>query len=54
MKAEVRKAFLDCKIPDYLNQTNVVLIPKMAGPESLGNYRPIRSEEHTSEPQSPA
>ena len=28
-------------MPEYLNRTNVVLIPKMAGPESLGNYRPI-------------
>ena len=41
VKAEVRKAFMDCKIPEYLNRTNVVLIPKMAGPESLGNYGPI-------------
>ena len=41
VKAEVRKAFLDCKIPEYLNRKNVVLIPRMAGPESLGNYRPI-------------
>ena len=41
VKVEVRKTFLDCKIPEYLNRTNVLLIPKMAGPESLGNYRPI-------------
>ena len=41
MKAEVRKAFTECKIPKYLNRKNVVLIPKMAGPNSLGNYRLI-------------
>ena len=41
VKAEVRKTFLDCKIPEYLNRTNVVLIPKMAGLKSLGNYRPV-------------
>ena len=37
VKAEVKKAFMECKIPNYLNQTNIVLIPKIAGPESLGN-----------------
>ena len=41
VKTEVKKAFKECKIPEYLNRTNVVLIPKIAGPESLGNYRPI-------------
>ena len=41
VKAEVKKAFRECKIPEYLNRTNVVLIPKIAGPESLGNYRLI-------------
>ena len=41
VKTEVRKVFLDCKIPEYLNRTNVVLIPKMAGLKSLENYRPI-------------
>jgi len=41
VKEEVRKVFTDCKMPEYLNRTNVVLIPKMAGPKSLGNYRPI-------------
>lgn len=35
------KIFEECKIPDYLNKTNIVLIPKIAGLESLGNYRPI-------------
>ena len=41
VKTEVKKAFKECKIPEYLNRTNVVLIPKIAGPEILGNYRPI-------------
>lgn len=41
VKAEVRKAFTKCKVPKYLNRTNVMLIPKIAGLESLGNYRPI-------------
>ena len=41
VKTEVKKAFKECKIPEYLNRTNVVLIPKIAGPESLGNYSPI-------------
>ena len=41
VKAEVRKAFTECKIPEYLNRKNVVLIPKMVGPESLGSYHLI-------------
>ena len=41
VKAEVKKAFRECKISEYLNRTNVVLIPKIAWPESLGNYRLI-------------
>lgn len=41
MRNEVIKIFVDSKIPDYLNRTNIVLIPKIMGPESLGNYRPI-------------
>ena len=41
VKAEVKKAFIECKIPDYLNRTNIVLIPKIAGLEKLGNYCPI-------------
>ena len=38
---EVRKCFAEKNIPDYLNQTLMVLIPKIHGPETLGNYRPI-------------
>ena len=38
MRNEVMKIFEESKIPDYLNRTNIVLIPKIAGPKSLGNY----------------
>ena len=39
MKKEVMKVFLDRKVP-YLNKTLIVFIPKVQGPESVGNYRP--------------
>ena len=38
---EVRKVFRDRKVPDFLNRTHIVLIPKVQGPETIGNYRPI-------------
>ena len=38
---EVMKIFVDRKVPDFLNKTLIVLIPKTQGPESIGNYRPI-------------
>ena len=41
VRDEVQAVFRDRKIPDYLNKTNIVLIPKIQGPETLGNYRPI-------------
>nr|XP_023914532.1 uncharacterized protein LOC112026083 [Quercus suber] len=47
VKAEVRKAFMDCKIPEYLNQTNVVLIPKMAGRRSVDNAIVVQEIIHT-------
>ena len=28
-------------MPEYLNSTNIVLIPKTQGPETIGSYRPI-------------
>ena len=28
-------------MPSYLNKTHIALIPKIQGPETLGNYRPI-------------
>ncbi|KAK9986443.1 hypothetical protein SO802_031394, partial [Lithocarpus litseifolius] len=41
VKEEIKKIFESKKIPEYLNRTNIVLIPKMQGPESINNYRPI-------------
>ena len=38
---EVMKAFEKKRVPQYLNETHIVLIPKIQGPEVLGNYRPI-------------
>ena len=28
-------------MPEYLNRTHIVLIPKIQGPKTLGNYKPI-------------
>ena len=41
VKEEVRRAFIERKVPEYLNKTLIVLIPKIQGPETMGNYRPI-------------
>ncbi|XP_075636557.1 uncharacterized protein LOC142608762 [Castanea sativa] len=41
MVIEVRKVFIERKVPNYLNKTLLVLIPKIQGPESFGNYKPI-------------
>ena len=38
---EVRKIFEDRKVSEALNRTLIVLIPKIQGPETLGNYGPI-------------
>ena len=38
---EVKKIFTERRMPSYLNQTLIALIPKIQGPETLGNYRPI-------------
>ena len=38
---EVQNIFVSKKMPAYLNQTLVVLIPKRIGPELLGHFRPI-------------
>ena len=35
---EVKQIFKDNKVPKYLNRTNIVLIPKIASPKTLGNY----------------
>ena len=41
MREEVERVFIERKIPEYLNKTHIVLIPKIRGPETIGNYRPI-------------
>ena len=38
---EVKHIFTSRKILEYLNQTHIELIPKIQGPKTLGNYRPI-------------
>jgi hypothetical protein len=38
---EVLLAVNECKIPDGWNATNIVLIPKIEGPELITQYRPI-------------
>ena len=38
---EVMKAFEKKRVSQYLNETHIVLIPKIQGPEVLGNYRLI-------------
>ena len=41
IRKEVKKVFNESKVPEYLNKTNIVLIPKITRLESLGNYWPI-------------
>ena len=41
VRDEVHAVFRDRKISNYLNKTNIVLIPKTQGPEAIGNYWPI-------------
>ena len=38
---EIKLIFAEKRVPDYLNTTHIALIPKIQGPETLGNYRPI-------------
>ena len=38
---EVKKVFVARKIPEVINRTHIALIPKIQGPGTLGNYRPI-------------
>lgn len=41
VRKEVEKVFTQRKVPAYLNNTHIVLIPKIQGPATIGNYRPI-------------
>ncbi|KAL0012862.1 hypothetical protein SO802_007970 [Lithocarpus litseifolius] len=41
VKKEVREIFERKEMPEFLNQTLIVLIPKQLGPEVVGHYRPI-------------
>ena len=41
VKKEVNRVFVERKILEYLNSTHTVLIPKIQGPETIGNYKPI-------------
>ena len=38
---EIKMIFAEKRVPEYLNRTHIALIPKIQGPEMLGNYRPI-------------
>ena len=41
VKEEVKQIFSTAKIPGYLNETLITLIPKCKCPESLNNFCPI-------------
>ena len=41
VRNEVEKAFIERKVPKYLNKTHIVLIPEIQGPKTIGNYKPI-------------
>lgn len=38
---EVKRAFIERKVPSNLNKTHIALIPTIQGPKTLGNYKPI-------------
>ncbi|KAK9988211.1 hypothetical protein SO802_028450 [Lithocarpus litseifolius] len=38
---EIKNIFQEKRIPSSLNQTHIALIPKINGPETVGNFRPI-------------
>ena len=42
VREEIKKVFRDRLIPKYLSSTNIVLIPKVQGLETIGSYRPIK------------
>lgn len=41
MVDEIKRIFQVQQIPADLNQTLITLIPKIKGPETIGNFRPI-------------
>ena len=41
MREEVERVFIERKIMEYLKKKHIVLIPKIQGPKTIGNYRPI-------------
>ena len=41
VKEEIMNVFLCRKIPDYINSTNIILIPKIQIQESISSFRPI-------------
>ena len=41
VKCEIKEVFRSQKVPEFLNQTIVALIPKQVGPETVSHYRPI-------------
>ena len=41
VRDEVKNIFTSGKIPEYLNQTIITLIPKCKNPEAFNHYRPI-------------
>lgn len=41
VKREVKEIFTNQKVPEYLNQTLIALLPKQIGPELVSHYRPI-------------
>lgn len=38
---KVKKIFTEKRVPMPLNQTYITLIPKIKGPKTIGNFRPI-------------
>ncbi|KAK9986020.1 hypothetical protein SO802_030971 [Lithocarpus litseifolius] len=41
MMEEIKMIFVEKRVLEYLNRTHIASIPKIQGPETLGNYRPI-------------
>ena len=41
VKREIKEVFMKQKVPEYLNQTLIALIPKQPSPETVSHYRPI-------------